>query len=69
MKTILRNLTKPLATHQTKICSMKLVCKGVPLPNTPDNFYKGQSACIACKAQQSKERWEEIKKNRENFYF
>ena len=68
MKTVLRNLQKPLTVHQTKICSMKLVCKGVPLPDTREYFYVGQSACIACKSQQSKKRWDEKKKDRENYF-
>lgn len=68
MRTTLENLQKPLGTLPTKICSAKVVCKGVPLPNTQEYFYKGQSSCIACKAKQSKEYWAERKANRENYY-
>lgn len=63
MKTLLKPLQKPLGHHETKICSTKDVCKGIPLPNTREYFYAGQSACIACKAKQSKEKWAEKKNN------
>lgn len=66
--TFLQNLQKPLAPHQTRICSLKLVCGGVPQPDNREHFYPGQSACIICKAQQSKDRWAEKKKNRDTFY-
>lgn len=63
MKTILRSLSKPLALHTTKVCSTKIVCGGVPLPNTREFFYEGQSACMACKAKQSKDKWAEKKRD------
>lgn len=63
--TILTNLQKPLASHQTKICSVKLVCGGIPLPNNRSHFYANCSACIACTAEKSKKKWEEKKKSKE----
>lgn len=63
MKVYLRNLQRPLEIQQTKVCSIKDVCKGVPLPNNRDNFYKGSSACIACTAKKSKAKWDAKKNN------
>lgn len=60
---LLQNLNKPLTSQLTKVCSAKIVCGGVPLPNTRQYFYEGQSACILCKAKQSKDRWAEKKNN------
>lgn len=63
----LQNLTKPLGKPDTKVCSIKDVCGGVPLPNNRQNFYQGVSACIGCMAKKSKERWAEKKKNNDLF--
>jgi len=66
-RVLLQNLNKPLTSQLTKVCSAKIVCGGVPLPNTRAFFYEGQSACIACKAKQSKDRWAEKKANKDIF--
>jgi len=68
MKVFLTNLQKPLVQHQTRICSIKDVCKGLPLLNNRDNFYPGQSGCIGCMRKKSKEKWDEKKKQRENLF-
>jgi len=67
-RVLLQNLNKPLTSQLTKVCSAKIVCGGVPLPNTRKFFYEGQSACILCKAQQSKDRWDEKKKSQSLFW-
>lgn len=57
----LQPLSKP--NNQTKICSIKDVCKGIPLPNNRTNFYPGSSACIPCVAAKSKRKWAERQKD------
>ena len=56
-------LSKPLAAHQTKVCSIKSVCGGVPLPNNRSHFYDNCSACIECTREISKRKWEQKKKD------
>jgi len=60
-RVFLEPLAKPLVFHQTKICTIKEVCGGVPLPK--DKFYPGASACKACIAAKTKRKWEEKKKD------
>lgn len=64
-RVFLQNLQKPLAHHATKVCSIKEVCKGVPLPNDRDHFYPGASGCKACTAARTKRKWEEKKAARD----
>lgn len=65
--TFLEPLQKPLAGHQTKICSIGDVCEGKPLPNNRSHFYANCSACIACTAKKSKEKWAEKKSAQDNY--
>lgn len=60
-RVFLENLEKPLATHQTKICSAKLVCEGKPLPNNRSHFYANCSVCIECTRVKSKAKYAEKK--------
>ncbi len=57
----LTNLSKPLVVHQTKVCTIKEVCGGVPL--SKDKFYPGASACKDCIKAKSKRKWSEKKKS------
>lgn len=56
------------ATSPTKICSIGDVCKGKPLPNNRSHFYANCSACIACTAKKSKEKWAEKQKDKEIYF-
>jgi len=56
------------ATRPTKVCSVKLVCGGKPLPNNRSHFYNNCSQCIACSAEISKRKWEEKKKDKEIYF-
>ena len=66
-KVFLTNLSKPLALHEKKVCSIKEVCGGIPLAK--DQFYPGASACKACIAAKTKRKWEEKKQYEENGFF
>ena len=56
-----------LATHQTRVCTIKDVCEGKPLPNDRQHFYPTSTACILCTAKKSKEKWAEKKSAQDNY--
>lgn len=64
----LQNLQKPAANGSTKVCSIKLVCGGLPLPNNRSHFYNNCSQCIACSAEISKRKYAEKKENNQLFF-
>jgi len=55
------------STSPTKVCSVGDVCEGKPLPNNRSHFYNNCSACIACTAKKSKEKWAEKKSAQDNY--
>jgi len=65
-KVVLQNMST--ASSPTKVCSVKLVCGGLPLPNNRSHFYNNCSQCIACSAEISKQKWAEKKENNQLFF-
>lgn len=64
-RVFLANLSKPLVLHDKKVCSIKEVCGGIPLPK--EKFYASSSACKACIAAKKKRNYEEKKKGNHLF--
>lgn len=65
---LLQNLQHSVEKADTKICSVKLVCEGKPLPNNRSHFYTNCSACIACTGEISKRKYAEKKESDKIFF-